>query len=344
VENRGPIWHLKRYLNSLFELPDKHIGWLVPAVWRALKVIRKEGIKVVIISSPPGTTGLVGLALAVLSDVKVITDFRDPWYWPEHDPEESRSLLSDRIRRALERKIVERSTHVVTTTRQYVERLQTLHPAVPKDKFHIIWNGYDAPDFQELGSGEKSSKLRFGYLGTFYIGRTPKQFLRAVGELVQEKALSTSEIEITFTGKVRHAEGERVEELARSCGLENCVKLQDPVSYGEALREMTNSDVLLLLAEAQYYCIPAKTFEYMAVKKKILCVARDGATADLIRETGAGAVVNPDSLDQMKSAIMQLYEEHRSEESNNNSPFDPSNFERQHLARQLLDLVEDAVK
>src|SRR5262249_39126891 len=141
------------------------------------------------------------------------------------------------------------------------------------------------------------------YLGTFYFGRTPKEFLQAVAELIREGTVARAELSVRFIGKVRQAEGESVQERGTSYGPGGCVTIEDPVSHRQALGIMKASDVLLLLAPDQYYCIPAKAFEYIGAGARILCLAQDGATAALIRQTGTGVVVDPDDVEGIKEAL-----------------------------------------
>src|SRR5262245_16857086 len=42
---------LMRWLDSLFELPDKEVGWLAPAILAGLRVIRRHNVEVVVTSS-----------------------------------------------------------------------------------------------------------------------------------------------------------------------------------------------------------------------------------------------------------------------------------------------------
>src|SRR5436190_17495797 len=97
---------MKRYLNSIFELPDKQIGWLIPAFLRAYRLVRSEGIDLVMTSSPPRTTALVGLLLSYATSIRLVTALRDPWFVPyRRDPwftsltdvAGSRSAVADRI-------------------------------------------------------------------------------------------------------------------------------------------------------------------------------------------------------------------------------------------------------
>jgi len=330
----------KRYLNSIFELPDKQIGWLIPAVWKAYRLIRREHIKFVLTSSPPRTTAVIGLFLSWMSDIKLITDLRDPWYLQSKKPKVNRSLLSDIVETWLEKKIMKRSERVITTTEHYRSFLGQHYSSLPKEKFHTIWNGYDEEDFADMGFVKPNNKFTISYLGTFYFGRNPEGFLKSLAELIRENMILESEVRVNFVGDVRYAEGKSVEDMVKSLNLNNCVTIQDSVSYKESLMTMKQSHVLLLFAPDQYYCIPAKAFEYVGAKKRILCFSKEGATSDFLRKTGAGIVVEPEDIQQIKASIQSVYSEYKGGQEIQYK-IDTSIFERKLLSQSLSELIKE---
>lgn len=333
------ISSLTKYLDSLFEIPDQQIGWLIPAVWKAYWLVKRHDIRLVVTSSPPRTTALVGLALSYLTELNLVTDLRDPWFRPVDKLIGPQTWVSNRILGWLEKKIMERSFRVISTTEKYRSYLRSFYPDLQKSKFFTICNGYDEEDFRELEAIQPGPKFNISYLGTFYFGRSPKLFLHALSELVEEGALDKSWLEVRFIGDVRYAEGESVEELIQFFRLSGCVMLIDFVPYKDALRAMKQSNVLLLFAPDQYYCIPAKAFEYLGSQRNILCLSKDGATADLISRTDCGAVVAPEDVQQIKAAILRFYAEYK-QGSSYNFKTNIIQFERKNLTANLSRLLE----
>ena len=332
----------KRYLAALSELPDDKVGWLVPAVWASYRLIKREHIKVVVTSSPPATTALVGLVLSLMTDIRLVTDLRDPWFRPFSRPTDSRTAMSELIQEWLERQLMRRSSKVITTTEQYRDFLRTFHANVPSDRFCSVWNGYDEEDFAGSPNPKHSGIFTVAYLGTFYFGRTPKEFLSALAELVKEGIIQRSEIRVNLIGDVRYAEGLSVEELVRSLELDECVTIRGAVGHREALLEMRRSDLLLLLAPDQYYSIPAKAFEYVGAAKKILCLARAGATADFVRESGHGLVVEPDNVEAIKNALRELLTQYKGGIDEAGAA-DNSKYTRRVLSERLSQLLEECI-
>lgn len=328
---------LRRYVLSLGELPDPQIGWLLPAAWGAWRILRRERIHLVVTSSPPRTTALVGLLLSGLPGIRVVTDLRDPWYWPELRPQGTRTEMADRIERRLERWIVERSRRVVTTTDHYSEALRKAYPHVPADRIVTIWNGYDSEDVRPSPRERSGIRVTMAYFGAFYFRRTPREFLLALADLFAERALDRSQVQVRFIGDVEFADGEPVADLVRAAGLECCVRLEPAVPREEALQQMRAADVLLLFAPAQPYSIPAKTFEYLGAGRPILCVTDEGATADLIRTTGAGIVVAPGDVGAIRGAIRQLVD------ARHRDWYPPAQFERGLLAQRFSTLLAEEI-
>jgi glycosyltransferase involved in cell wall biosynthesis len=343
AERPGLSFHIKRYLNSILELPDPQRGWIIPAVWAAYRLVRKHRIRIVLVSSPPRTTALVGLALSYLLPIRLVTDLRDPWFTPyfeqgsilrsRRDVVAVRSAIGDAIERWLEKKIVERSARVITTTEDLAVILRRAYPS-SAGRISAITNGYDPEDLAAIEPPEPGRKFTFSHLGSFLYDRTPRPFFEALSELIREGRLSASSIDVSLTGHVLWTTDGRIEDLVAAYGLGACVRVAEPVSYQESLRQMSRSHALLLFTPKQYCSIPSKTFEYLAARKPILCMAEEGATADLINSTCAGFVVQPEDVEAIKAGVMNVVDAFRNARPVT-SYSDVSKYDRKALADQL---------
>ncbi len=300
---------IKRIIGSLFELPDKMIGWLVPAVWAGYWLIKREDIDIIFSTAPPPTVSLVGLVLSKLTGKKLVTDLRDPFYLHDGKPLEVRSKLSDAIERWLEKSIIENSHKIITTTEKYTKYLKNSHCKRADGAFFTIWNGYDSNDFGGIKKIDKpNKKFSINYLGSFYLSRTPKEFLIALGDLVKDGLIPIKEINVKFIGNVEYADGVLTRELVIANQLEDCVEIKSKIPYKESLIQLMNSDVLLLFApEYMYYAVPAKTFEYLYTNNYILCLTTEGATSDLLKRYKNCYVVDSHNIEAIKKSIYELY-------------------------------------
>jgi hypothetical protein len=119
-------------------------------------------------------------------------------------------------------------------------------------------------------------------------------------------------------------------------GLGNVVEVLEPVSYNQAMAMIKQSHLALLLAPNQPYQIPAKVYDYMGLGARVLALAKEGATANLIRKTGIGAVFDPSDLAGIKDFIGHCLEECGTSGSWTN-PDAASQFDLDSISRRLAD-------
>jgi len=314
IETGGRLRSLRRLLLSLLAVVDEILGWVPPAILNALLIMRQHKIDCHYTSGPPHAAHIVGLVLKLLYGTRWVAEFRDPLVLnpTRAGSRKVRSGISEAIERWMEKQIVTHADKVISVTGKMSQAFIEHYPEIEKEKFKTITNGYDPEDFSCLPRPVSNGKFRLSYIGTFYFERTPTYFLNAVRELVTEQKIPQKDLEIRFIGPSRYIDGRSIEEIVKSHGLTSLTKLMDPLPYKQALGEMVASHVLLLLAPNQYYQIPAKAFEYMASGADIIALTSEGATADFLEETGSGVVVEPNSIQQIKSAIEACYHKYKS--------------------------------
>jgi hypothetical protein len=65
------------------------------------------------------------------------------------------------------------------------------------------------------------------------------------------------------------------------------------------------SQLALLFAPRLPYQIPAKVYDYLGAGVRILAIAEDGGTSDLIRNTGSGQAFPSEDVEGIKDFIYQ---------------------------------------
>lgn len=339
-DEEGIVSRMHRYLNSLFVwLPDDKVGWVVPAFFRGLYLIKKHKINSIFTTSPPPSVHLVGLLLKVVTKKYWIADFRDPWF-VEQKSFLIRSKLADIIEGWLNRKVIEKSDRIVSVTEEMTEMFKNQGENNLGNKAFNIWNGYDPEELERHSHTQKYNKFTITYAGTFYLDRNPELLLQALGDLIREGRIDRKNVQVRFFGNCRYINGESVEELVVNLNLRDIVVISDPIPHTEILEEIAKAHVLLLLAPDQPLQIPGKVFEYIGLKGSIIAICGEGATNNFLKRYPKAIIVSPDNLDEMKKAILTLMmrSNNNDKESVDNFPY--HNYERKHLTKQLAILLE----
>jgi glycosyltransferase involved in cell wall biosynthesis len=329
---------LKGWLVCLNWFPDDKLYWLFPALRKGLALIRAHDIRRIVVSAPPNSSILISYLLSRLTGAKLIIDFRDPWllrhgYSPAFKPQR---LLDVEFK--LQARILRHATAVVTTNDFFRSALLNEYDFLSPDSVYVVHNGYDSADFPPVLRREEERAFSISYLGTFYMQRNPENFLRALAQFMDEQGLSSADVEVRFVGDTENASGSPVRAMIENNKLGDVVSISGKVDYAWALQIMCESSVLLLLAPAQPYQIPAKTYEYMAAGRPVLALTEAGATAAIIESMGCGIAVDPSDTEGIMLALTRLYEDHVSR--THGYVCDASFFERRNQASLLAGILD----
>jgi hypothetical protein len=347
----GPSEHmgrLRRWLLSLLLVGDGSTGWLLPASLAGLKVIRGVRVQHLLSSGPPWTGHLVGLLLSRITGLPWTAHFRDPW--TQEAQSKPVSVASARIDAALERMIVKQAAFVVCVTVQHTEILRRVYPGFPPGKFITIPNGFDEGEWgrvkteTDVAGPRKETKFTITYSGQLYQARNPQPLFRALRALIDAGDIDRELVQVELIGWCDLAEGRRVADIAEDCGIGDCINIRGPLPRLEALRALTKSSLLLLLAEGLTVQIPGKTYEYLRAGRPILALTAEGALADLLRGTGGAWVVSPGDVAGVAAAVNKTYRHWK--EGRPLAGADQvliSNFDRRVLAGQFAELFTRSI-
>jgi glycosyltransferase involved in cell wall biosynthesis len=269
-------------------VPDASVLWTVTAIPAAVRIVRREGIDVVLTTSPPGSIHLVGAAVKRLTGVRWVADLRDSI---AAHPQRKRAVRGER---ALARLVGRRADIITCASEAIAAEMRSLAPAA---RAEVIENGCDFEDFAGLAY-RRGDRLRITHTGRFFGQRNPRPFLEALSR-------APAEVVARFVGDFRRAD----KEYAESLGLGDRLELVPSVPRAKALAFQRDSEALLLLIpEAEGpVVLSAKVFEYLAAERPILAaVPPDGAAARLLREIGGATIVAPDDVDGLTAALAGL--------------------------------------
>jgi hypothetical protein len=302
IQSESMARRVRRYVMSFAFLPDGEKGWCVPAIAGAVRQIRQHHLQWFMTSCPPYSVHLVGLMVRALTGARWIADFRDPWMTTGSKRLYPTCAASLAIESWLERRVVEHADLVMFNVERLRDAYRARYAHVTADKFVFIPNAITA------GSGGAAPRLfeRFTicYTGSLYVGRSPEPVFQAVSRLIQAGAITPEAIRILLVGQCRSIDGTPTERVVTRYGLESIVEVRDFVPYAEAFELVRMSHLALLLAPNLAYQIPAKVYDYLGAGTRILAIAEEGGTADLLRETAAGSAFASGNVDGIAAFIL----------------------------------------
>jgi hypothetical protein len=268
--------------------PDVQKFWVPFVLRRARRIIREEGIQVVILNIPPFSLfALVPILKREFPRVKWITEIRDDWlgyYLPHFDS--ARTDSKQRLAIQLEGAAMRASDFIVAVTPAQRDAMRARYPDQPETKFLYIPNGFDADLYRDFRpSRQDRTNLVITYYGTLYA--TPpydiSRFLEALDGLPEELR---GRVELRFVGRIAADAQSQLE--GRKFKLVKVGFL--PRAAGVRLLQETD---YMLLPSNDPTAHAGKLFDYLATGLPSLALSPpEGEIARVLAETGGGVAVN----------------------------------------------------
>ena len=334
-------------------VPDRWISWLLGAVPRGLRMIRRHRPRAIWSTYPIATAHIVGWALHRLTGLPWVADFRDPMVEFNHR-EKLWAPADAKIRRSrlwIERLCARHATRVVFCTAGALEIFVQRYPEFARERAVLIPNGFDEDAFLTAQApaaacpAEPRRTLKMLHSGVLYPGpdRDPTQFLRAVAAFLAARPQWRGRLQIVFRATGFDSEYAPV---IRSLGLEDTVELAAPVPYRQALAEMLAADVLLVFqGYTSNPAIPAKVYEYLRARRPILALLdADGDTARLLAAEHVGTVLPIEDADGILAGLGAFLDAVGNGTAAVLSEERAARFERGHRARELAALLDDCTR
>jgi glycosyltransferase involved in cell wall biosynthesis len=284
-------------------VPDENVGWNLTAIPAAIRIVRNEGIDVVITTSPPSSVHLIGAAAKRATGVKWVADLRDSVVAHPHRRAERLAVRAKEQGEHAVAKLIARSADAITCVSDAIA--DEMRERSPAGAVITIPNGADFDDFAGM-ERTPSDRFRLTHAGSFFGKRDPRPFLTAL------KRSGLDDVVVRFLGDFRAAD----REWAESLELGDRLELIPYAPRRRSLELQADSEALLLLIPDAggrgKGVLSGKVFEYLAAGRPILAIVPpDGAAAELIRSAGAGVVVAPEDVDGIATALRGLHDRWR---------------------------------
>ena len=277
----GAFRLLKKAVNEL-SIPDVGVFFVGKFIREASRMVREQGIRNVIVTSPPPSTLLAGYALKRRfgGRVNLLVDYRDSWNLGYVG--RKRTLLADRLNLAMERRVLDAADHFLHVSAPMLDALATRVNGLAA-KATLVMNGYD--ENQRLGEPlplrrrtGSASDTSAGSVGS-EPHRNPERLFAAL-----EKCPGLVRLVLYGDVSVPDPWRERLKDVVEFAGV---------VPHEDALRKMQEMDLLLLYhseREGAKEVVTGKLFEYMLAGRPILAMgaAEMEAADDRNPESGSG--------------------------------------------------------
>lgn len=314
-----------RFIRGNFFIPDARKGWNAHALKACREIIEREKIDVIITSSPPHSTQLIGIKLKQLfPGIKWIADLRDPWTDIYYYSKLLHTPVAKEIDRRLEKKVIEACDEAIVVSHFIKQQFLKKSSAIAETKFHVIPNGFDEEDFAGRDTTKEPAFL-LTYTGTVSPDYPVFEFAQAF-RIVASK----SNIRLRFVGAVPGVIKNLFEGLP--------VEFIPHVEHSVAIQFMCSSTALLLMipnARDNKGILTGKLFEYLAARTPIFFIGpKDGDAAEIIRSAKAGYICEPGNVNEIAEQLLKLTSEWTSI-----APVNTEKYSRKALTGQLAQLL-----
>lgn len=297
-ENPSLKFRIMKWVRGNVIFPDPRVGWNKYAFKEAQRLIKEEGFKHVVTTSPPHSTQLIGLKLKeVFKDrIKWIADLRDPWTDIYYFSQLGIGPRMLKRHRAAEKSVIEKSD-LFLTVGQNLKEMYLAKANCSAEKGKVIYNGFDEKDFVDQTAKTNHTVADISYLGTIAESYNLTGFVEVLKN-------SATPLHLRFIG---HVHPSWVEAIEKAKGRVHKVEWVNEVPHSDVSGYLNASKLLLLIIPevVNNECIiTGKIFEYLRSGKKVLGIGPVKGDASLIlNETKAGKTFNYTDWKGMRSYI-----------------------------------------
>jgi glycosyltransferase involved in cell wall biosynthesis len=329
-------------LSQIFFIPDNKIAWAKAAYKKCLNLLETEQFDAIFISGPPFSLFDVFSNIKKKYHIPLMLDYRDLWV----DNQFSFYLTPFHriLHKKKEYKALKAADKVIVTNRRIKEKLIKDYTFLSFDDVFIIPHGYDPQDLEKVKRIKKSdNKMLITYAGIFYEFITPKYFLKAFKEILVENPEVGENIRLAFVGLLRKEN----QKLIRKLKIEPYVTEYGYLDHIQTIQKLLMSDILWMMVgngKSASTVSSGKLYEYFGTRKPVLACLPDGALKLAANEYKASFVVEPESIDQIKNSVKEIYNLYRKGELPEPNEDFVENFRRDFLTEQLAKQLNNILK
>ncbi|WP_299150198.1 glycosyltransferase [uncultured Dokdonia sp.] len=302
-------------IGSYLLIPDKAIFWHK----EAKKYLSEnkdliDVLDIVISTSPSMTNHLLGMHVKKMNpNVQLIGDLRDYHYI--HGQELHSPWPLSLFHKRFENNILKKAD-TVTFISNAMRDIYAKHYQKDAEKFSVIYNGFDADDFNVETEviARSSEKIRIFYAGSFYGGiRSPKGLLQLLDWAIEEGLMSLDDVEVVIAGNFEKSLQDEMASFKSYAVVDYIGK----IPRNEVLKQYQQSTILWLIVGeklSHYTGVPLKFYEYLAANKYIINFAPNASEPSALIDTynlGSNFDIYNDSKEEQIDKLRMMMREWR---------------------------------
>jgi len=336
VDSQKLSIRLLGFVRSHLFIPDPRKGWNRFAYKKALEIIEQQHIQVVITTSPPHSTQLLGLRLQQKLGIPWLADLRDPWTDIYYYDLLGHSKFSKRIDQRIEKKIMLRADRMLTVSQPLKDMFTAKDTGIRPEKIHVIPNGFDPADFHNLQKA-RSSVFTVCYTGTMSDVYKPAVFFQCLEQVAE--AFPQQPVAVQMVGKVTDALKEEIQQRELS------VEFVPTVPHSEINQFQLNADLLLLAIpdiENAEGVLTGKLFEYLATGNPLIGIGPPhGEAAAIVAQCEAGSFFARDNEEGIREYLTQRVTQFINQDKPVTNWEAINTYSRQHQAGVVSEIVKE---
>ena len=283
-------------------IPDPRCFWIRPSVRFLRKYLKRHPVDIIISTGPPHSMHLIAMKLARTTGLPWIADFRDPWTRMFYFKHLPMCGWAVRLHKHLEKKVLDRASAVVAVS----PPVQQDFRGMTGTRVELITNGYDESDFSDTVV-EQDGYFNITHTGLFAADGNPETLWKVLADKCASDPEFSQMLRIRLAGKTDRA----VAESIAAAGLGRHLRDNGYQPHQVAVKEQKSASVLLL-----------------------------PAMATVLKETGAGTVVEWDDYRSISEFIDRCWESFKSDDADVPAA-DISGYSRRSLTARMAALMEE---
>ncbi len=309
-EKSGFLHKLSVWIRSNFFIPDARAMWIKPSVKFLTDYIKNNQIDAILTDGPPHTNTRIATLLKKNTGTPWLSDYQDPWTQVDYYQLLRLTKWADKKHRRLEQEAFKYADKVTIVSPTWKKELED----IGAKNVSVIYWGFDTDDYGNLPNYKKD-KFTISHIGILGYDRKPETFFKVIKKLCEENDEFKNDLEIKLVGQVDFSVKESYEDL----NLNEVVNVVGYVPRKEALNTIAQSSVLFLPLNKQDNVmgrIPGKLFEYLAVKKYILCLGPPQSdVGKILEKTKSGYTKNYEDFEGIKQTLLKMYQHWKQSET-----------------------------